>query len=65
MYVSEDSFHHLRQAADERQLRELEYRRMARERVADTTSTPRRGLRAIVLRLRRSPQSAPRLLSHT
>ena len=36
MYVSEDTFVHLRQAADERQLRELEYRRIARERGADT-----------------------------
>ena len=68
MYVSEDTFSHLRQAADERQRRELEYRRIARERAAKTTattSTPRRGLRAVVLRFRRSPQSAPRLLSHT
>lgn len=66
MYVSEDSFTHLRQAADERQLRELEFRRRARERVAATTaSAPRRGLRGVLLRLRVSPRPAPRRFSHT
>ena len=38
MYVSEDTFIHLRQAADEQRNRELEYRRIAQERGAGTTA---------------------------
>ena len=53
MYVSEDTFVHLRQAADERQRRELEYRRIAQERAADDERRPpARGLRALVQRFR-------------
>jgi hypothetical protein len=63
MYVSEDSFAHLRHAADERQRRELESRRIARERAA-TPSTGGRGLRELVLRLRRPAPVASRRLSH-
>ena len=64
MYVSEDTFVHLRQAADERQLRELEYRRIARERGADTSSSAGRGLRQLAQRIRRMGHSAPRPLTH-
>ena len=64
MYASEDSFAHLRQAADERQRRELEFRRITRERAA-TPSTGRPGLRELVLRLRRPAPVASRRLSHT
>ena len=65
MYASEDTFVHLRHAADERQLRELEYRRVAHERAAETASPTRRGLQAVVLRLRRPQRQASRRLSHT
>ena len=65
MYVSEDSFVHLRQAADERQLRELELRRIALERAAKPVSTTRRSLRELVVTLRRAPHAAPKQLSHT
>ena len=65
MYVSENTFVHLREAADERQRRELEFRRMARERAAATAPAPRRGLRTLLLRLHVSPHPAPRRFSHT
>ncbi len=65
MYVSENTFVHLREAADERQRRELEFRRMARERAAATAPAPRRGLRSLLLRLRVAPRLAPRRFSHT
>ena len=65
MYVSEVTFVHLRQAADERQHRELEYRRIARERGAETSRPPaRRGLRELVQRFRRARTRAQRRLSH-
>ena len=64
MYVSEDTFVHLRQAAEERQLRELEYRRIAHERGADTSSTAARGLRRLAQRIRRMGHPAPRPLTH-
>jgi hypothetical protein len=64
MYVSEDTFPHLREAAAERQRRELEYRRIARERAGDTGSTPRRGPRELVQIFRRAAHPAPRSLSH-
>jgi hypothetical protein len=64
MYVSEDTFVHLREAADERQRRELEFRRVARERQAGATPSTTRGLRKLVRRLRRSPRPTPRRLSH-
>jgi hypothetical protein len=64
MYVSEGTFIHLRQAADEQLNRELEYRRIAQERDATTKPAARRGLRAFVLRVRHTPYSAPRQLSH-
>ena len=64
MYVSEDTFVHLRQAADERLLRELEYRRIASERAADRPSKPRRGLRQFAVRIGHMAHPAPRPLSH-
>ena len=75
MYVSEVTFAHLRQAADERLHRELEYRRIAGERAADptgtageraadTTGAARRGPRRLVRRFRRPAHSSPRPLSH-
>ena len=54
MYVSEDTFIHLRQAADEQRSRELEYRRIALERADTTKPVAARGLRAFVQRLRHS-----------
>lgn len=64
MYVSEHTFDHLRQAADEQQRRELEYRRLAYERLADTTPTAARGLRKLVQRFRGFAHPAPRPLAH-
>jgi hypothetical protein len=64
MYASEVTFAHLREAADERQSRELEYRRIAHERAAETTSTSGRGLREFVQRFRHSARTAPGRLSH-
>ena len=64
MYVSEVTFDHLRQAADERLLRELEYRRIARERAADTAETVRRGPLRLVQWSRRAAHPSPRPLSH-
>lgn len=65
MHVSEEHmFPHLREAAAERQRRELEYRRIARERATDTTPTAGRGLRKLVQRFRGLAHPAPRPLSH-
>jgi hypothetical protein len=66
MYVSESTFVHLRQAEDERQSQEREYRRIAQERKAESESESITGggLRELIHRFRRS---APRLqgrLSH-
>jgi hypothetical protein len=64
MYVSESTFVHLRQAEDDRLSQELEYRRIARERKAESDSRPAtgRGLRELVHRFRaHTPQ---RRLSH-
>ena len=63
MYVSEDTFCHLRQAADERLRRELEDRRIAHER-ADTTSSAGRGLRGFVESYRHSAHPVTRPLPH-
>ena len=65
MYVSEDTFIHLRQAAEEQRNRELEYRRIAKERAAMTKPATARGLRAFVLRLRHGEYRPQRQLSHT
>lgn len=65
MYVSEDTFIHLRQAADEQRSRELEYRRIALERADTTKPVQARGLRAIVQRLRHAQYRPQRQLSHT
>jgi hypothetical protein len=63
MYVSEDSFVHLRHAADERMHRELEHRRIALERA--TGSSPMRGPGTrLVARVRAWMHPAPRRLSH-
>ena len=64
MYVSEHNFDHLRQAADERRSRELEYRRIALERSAETATTSERGLRVLVNRFRHSSYLAPSRVSH-
>jgi hypothetical protein len=72
MYVSEDTFVHLHQAAEERQRRELEYRRIAQERDAETDSTTGStarstagsGLRQLVQKFHRPGHSASRRLSH-
>ncbi|WP_243076582.1 hypothetical protein [Microbacterium sp. SS28] len=64
MYVSETSFTHLREAADQRQLRELENRRLAHERAAGTTRSRESGLHKLVQRFRHSAQPAPRAISH-
>jgi hypothetical protein len=62
MYVSESTFLHLRQAEDERQSQELEYRRIAQERRAESGPPSGRGLRELVHRFRsHTPQ---RRLSH-
>ena len=64
MYVSEGTFIHLRQAADEQLNRELEFRRIARERDADDDDGRPGGLREFVRRFRHTEYSAPRQLSH-
>ena len=64
MYVSEDTFIHLRRAADEQQSRELEYRRIALERTGATKPAPARGLRAFVRRFRHAQYRPQRQLSH-
>jgi hypothetical protein len=64
MYVNEEVFGHLREAADQRQRRELEHRRIARERAAAATPTARRSLREFVQGFRH-PHGAPRRLSHS
>jgi hypothetical protein len=64
MYVSESTFIHLRQAADEQLNRELEFRRIAQERDAKTTPAARGGLREFVRRFRHTEYNAPRQLSH-
>ena len=64
MYVSEDTFIHLRQAADEQRSRELEYRRIALERADTTKPVPARGLRAFVQRFRHAQYRPQRQLSH-
>lgn len=63
MYASEDVFVHLRRAADERQRRELEYLRIARERAADTASAAAPGPRELVRRFFRSESRPPRRLA--
>lgn len=65
MYVSEDTFIHLRQAADEQRSREREYRRIAQERGAATEPATSRGLRAFLQRVRSAERGPQRQLSHT
>ncbi|MET0672809.1 MAG: hypothetical protein ABWY37_04890 [Microbacterium pygmaeum] len=63
MYVSEGTFVHLQQAADEQLNRELEYRRIAQEREPETAEAHSHGLRNVIERLRHTEQpAAPRLL---
>ena len=64
MYVSESTFAHLRRAEDERQSQELEYRRIARERAAESGSTTGGGLRELIHRLRRPELRPQGRLSH-
>jgi hypothetical protein len=65
MYVSEDTFIHLRQAADEQRNRELEYRRIAQERGVGKKPATAGGLRALVQRFRHAEYRPQRQLSHT
>ncbi len=65
MYVSEDTFIHLRKAADEQRNRELEYRRIAQERATATNPVQGRSLRAFVQRLRHPEYRPQRQPSHT
>jgi hypothetical protein len=64
MYVSESTFVHLRQAEDERQSQELEYRRIARERLSESGPVSGGGLRELIHRFRRSAHTPQRRLSH-
>ena len=66
MYVSESTFVHLRQAEDERRSQELEYRRIAQERAAESESgsSAGNGLRELIHRFRRSAHTPQRRLSH-
>ena len=64
MYVSESTFVHLRQAEDERQSQELEYRRIARERESESGTATGRGLGELIHRFRRSAHTPQRRLSH-
>ena len=64
MYVSESTFVHLRQAEDERQSQELEYRRIARERESESAAGTGGGLRELIHRFRRSTHTPQRRLSH-
>ena len=66
MYVSEYSFDHLRQADDARFSRELEARRLARERVAEHGAPKSKGgLRQFLQHIVHPGHPAPRRLSHT
>ena len=66
MYVSESTFVHLRQAEDERQSQEREYRRISQERQAESgsESITGGGLRELIHRFRRSAHRPQRRLSH-
>lgn len=59
MYVSEHTFSHLRQAADEQLNREVEYRRVARERAAGSTPATQRRSHEFVQLFQRSAQKRP------
>ena len=63
MSVTIYDFEHLRQAEDEQRQRELEYRRIARERGLDTSSATARVLRGIARRFRRPERARPVVLS--
>lgn len=63
MSVTIYDFEHLRQAEDEQLQRELEYRRIARERGLDTASATARVLRSVVRRFRRPEHARPAVLS--
>jgi hypothetical protein len=64
MFISEDTFVHLHEAAEERQRRELEYRRIAQERDADTPPAARRGVRQLIHGFRHTEYPAPQRFSH-
>jgi len=64
MYISEHTFDQLRHAEAERLSRELEYRRIAYERQAETPTATGGGFRDLVRRFRHAPQPASRRLSH-
>ncbi len=65
MYVSEYTFDHLRKAENERFSRELELRRIARERAADRAPNTRGGLRARIQHLLHPEYTPARRLSHS
>ena len=66
MYVSEDSFPHLREAAVERQLRDLENRRIAYERRAAVrkSASGHHGVRERIQTFRRFAHLAPKPIPH-
>jgi hypothetical protein len=66
MYLTEETFPHLREAAEKRQRRELEYDRIALERPkVDTMSAAgRRGLRERLQTFRTLAHLAPTPISH-
>ncbi|BDV31923.1 hypothetical protein [Microbacterium terricola] len=64
MYASEQLFDHLRLATEVQLLRELEHRRVARERASEATPPARRGLREFTHKLRELTHHAPRPLAH-
>ena len=65
MYVSEDTFIHLRQAADEQRNRELEYRRIAQERGVGNEAGHGGRPAGAVQRFRHAEYRPQRQLSHT
>lgn len=63
MYVTALSFDHIREAEQEQFLRELEYRRIAHERGADTESATARMVHRIARLLHRPAHARPAVLS--
>lgn len=59
MSVTIYDFEHLRHAEDAQLQRELEYRRIARERGVNTSSATARALRSVVRRFRRAEHARP------
>jgi hypothetical protein len=64
MYVSEETFVHLRQANEEQRLRELEYQRVARQRAAESAAAGGRR-RGVIAHWFRPAPSTRSSLSHS